>query len=216
MEAGSEGAMPVTIHEAWPRRRALHFLSLVGAVLASGRFAWAAEDANTTKGAAWLLGDKLSLAALLYNQGGNASAMVDDILAKAKTVADILGVEVKPFPAKATKSAEASADIIHYLIQGEGADIGIVLAKKYNQEHGVLFEVAVKSNLLILLYGPEDNIGQSIATVVKSRMEGIRMPPRLWQDVVRLVTTRRPQQAVKDAVFKMHKDIANFYIPGSG
>jgi hypothetical protein len=47
-------------------------------------------------------------------------------------------------------------------------------------------------------------------------LESIRLPATPWTDVVTLVTNKRPQDEVKDAVFKMHKDVANFFIPGSG
>jgi hypothetical protein len=198
------------------RRRVLRALALAGIGLPfMGAAARAAESANTTKGGAWLLGDNLSLAALLYNQGA-APENVSRLLAKAKTLADIFGVEIKPFPAKAAKASEATAAIIHYLIKGDGALIGAALAKKYDDEHGVLFEVAVKSNLLILLYGPGDDLGQSIAGVIKTRLETIHLPPRLWNGVVTAVADKRPTGEVKDAIFKMHKDVANFYIPGSG
>jgi hypothetical protein len=198
-----------------PRRRVLHLLALATLCLPSfGSATRAAESSNTTKGGAWLLGDNLSLAALLYNQGA-AAATVNQALSKAKTLADIFGIEIKPFPAKSANSAAASADVIHYLIQGDGALIGPALTKKYDAEHGTLFEVAVKSNLLILLYAPGDGTGQSIATVIKTRLGSIHLPAALWTDVVTLVNNKRPQGEVKDAVFKMHKDIANFYIPGS-
>jgi hypothetical protein len=160
-------------------------------------------------------GDNLSLAALLYNQGA-AAATVNQVLSKAKAIADILGMEIKPFPAKSGTAAAASADVIHYLIEGDGALIGPALTRKYDAEHGTLFEVAVKSNLLILLYAPGERTAQSIATVIKTRLESIRLPATLWTDVVTLVNNKRPQGEVKDAVFKMHKDIANYFIPGSG
>jgi hypothetical protein len=202
--------------DAPSRRRVLRALALAGICLPfAGAAAGAAEGTNTTKGGAWLLGDNLSLAALLYNQGA-APENVTRLLGKAKTLADIFGVQIKPFPAKAAKASEATADLIHYLIKGDGASIGVALAKKYDDEHGILFEVAVKSNLLILLYGPGDDIGQSIAGVIKTRLESIHLPPGLWNEVVAAVADKRPTGDVKDAIFKMHKDIANFYIPGSG
>ena len=157
----------------------------------------------------------MTLAALLYNQGA-AAETVNQVLTKAKTIANIFGVQIKPFPAKSSSSAEATADIIHYLIQGDGALIGAALAQRYDDEHGTLFEVAVKSNLLILLYAPGDSLGQSIASLIKTRLESIRLPPELWTGRVTLVDNKRPPDEVKDAVFKMHKDIANFFIPGSG
>jgi hypothetical protein len=200
----------------WPRRNTLELFAFagIGLPLASGA-ARADEGNDTTKGGAWLLGDNLSLAALLYNQGAK-DEMVDRFMSKAKKIADIFGVEIKPFPAKASTSAAASADIIHYLIAGDGAQVGVALAQKYDQEHGILFEVAVKSNLLILLYGPGDSLGKSIAQVIQSRLTSIHLPDRLWNGVVTLVNNGASQDDVKDAVFKMHKDIADFYIPGSG
>lgn len=199
-----------------PRRGVLRLMALAGFCLPfASRAARADQGDNTTKGGAWLLGGDLSLAALLYNQGAKQEN-VDFFLAKAKKIADIFGVEIKPFPAKAATSAEASADMIHYLIEGDGALIGVALGRKYDKEHGILFEVAVKSNLLILLYGPGDNLGQSIARLIKSRLESIRLPARLWSGVVTLVDNKGSADEVKDAVFKMHKDIANFFIPGSG
>lgn len=201
--------------DVWPRRRMLRLLALMSFCLPFASPATrAAEGDNTTKGGAWLLGDNLSLAALLYNQGA-AAENVERFLSKAKTIADIFRVEIKPFPAKSANSAEASADLIHYLIQGDGALIGAALARKYDDKHGTLFEVAVKSNLLILLYSPGDSLGQSIASLIKTRLESIRLPARLWTGVVTLVDKKRPSDEVKDAVFKMHKDIANFFIPGS-
>lgn len=202
--------------EFWRRRSALQLFALAALGLPfAGAAARADEGNNTTKGGAWLLGDNLSLAALLYNQGA-ADDMIDRFMSKAKKIADIFGVEIKPFPAKAATSAEASADIIHYLIAGDGAQVGVALAQKYGQEHGVLYEVAVKSNLLILLYGPGDSLGKSIAEVIKSRLGSINLPDRLWSNVVTLVNKGASQDEVKEAVFKMHKDIADFYIPGSG
>jgi hypothetical protein len=199
-----------------PRRHILRILLLAGFCLPlSGLATRAAESSNATKGGAWLLGDNLSLAALLYNQGA-AAATVNQVLSKAKAIADILGMEIKPFPAKSGTAAAASADVIHYLIEGDGALIGPALTRKYDAEHGTLFEVAVKSNLLILLYAPGERTAQAIATVIKTRLESIRLPATLWTDVVTLVDNKRPQGEVKDAVFKMHKDIANYFIPGSG
>ena len=208
----------VTSHRSdlWQRRSALRLFASVAIFLALLSAAARAEVGNnTTKGAAWLLGDNLSLAALLYNQGASGE-MVDRFLSKAKKIADIIGLEIKPFPAKAASSSEATADIIHYLIKGDGAQIGASLADKLDDEHGILFEVAVKSNLLILLYGPGDDLGRSIGEVIKSRLESIHLPERLWSGVVTLINKSASAEDVKQAVFKMHKDIADFYIPGSG
>src|SRR5580658_1792565 len=92
--------------ELWRRRNALQLFAFAGICLPfASHSARATEGDNTTKGGAWLLGDNLSLAALLYNQGV-ADEMVDRFLSKAKKIADIFSIEIKPFPAKAADSAE--------------------------------------------------------------------------------------------------------------
>lgn len=198
------------------RRRVLQILAMSAVALpAAAGAALAAEGSKTTQGGAWLLGDNLSIAALLYNQNASKDA-VDRFLSKAKKIADIFGLTIKPFPAKAATSAASSADMIHYLIAGDGAALGSALSKKYDDAHGVLFEVSVKSNLLILLYAPGDSLGRSIADVIKSRLTAIHLPQKLWSNVVTLVHDKGTADAVKQAVFKMHKDVADYFIPGSG
>jgi hypothetical protein len=202
--------------DQWQRRNVLKLLAVAGCAVPVAATAVSAEEASkTTEGGAWLLGDNLSLAALLYNQGAPQDT-VDRFLAKAKKIADIFGLTIKPFPARAGSSSASSADMIHYLIAGDGAALGAALARKYNDAHGALFEVAVKSNLLILLYAPGDSLGRSIADVIKSRLASIHLPENLWGNVVTLVTNKGTVDAVKQAVFKMHKDVADYFIPGSG
>ncbi len=198
------------------RRHALQLFAAASLSLPlSSVVARALEGDNTTKGGAWLLGDNLSLAALLYNQSA-PDDMTQRFLAKAKKIADIFEIEIKPFPVKSSDKAEGSANIIHYLIAGDGAQVGVELAQKFDDEHGMLFEVAVKSNLLILLYEPGDDLGKSIAKVIQSRLSSTDLPKGLWQPVVDLVNKGGTADDVKEAVFKMHKDIADHYIPGSG
>jgi hypothetical protein len=199
-----------------PRRSVLRLLALAGLCLAGAvRGAHAESGDNTTKDASWLLGDNLSLAALLYNQGADQST-IDHFMSRANELAQDLGVIIKPFPARTADSASSTAELIHYLIAGDGALAGVALAKKFDDAHGYLFEVAVKSNLLILLYAPGDSLGQSVADVVKTRMSSVGVPENLWSDVVAQVNDKRSADDVKAAVFKMHKDVANYFIPGSG
>lgn len=174
--------------------------------------ALAPQDANVMKAVAWLLGTNLALAGLLYNQNVSG-ALLDDTLGKARKMAEIAGVTVPPFPRKQSTSAASSADLVHYLIAGDGAKLGSALAGKYGEEHSILFEVGVKSTLLILLYGPGDKNGMAIAEVVTNRLDKIKLPRHLWTGLVTLVKNRRSQDEVKSAVFKLHKDVANYFVP---
>jgi hypothetical protein len=205
--------------QLWPRRHAVVLLAFIGICLLSvGTAARAQSDAQAkamTEGGAWILGDNLSLAALLYSQDA-PDQMVSDLMTRAKKIADIFGVEIKPFPAKASTKVQSGVEIVNYLIDGDGAQVGVALAQKLGEEHGILYEVSVKSNLLILLYGPGESLGKSIAEVIRSRLQSINVPENLWIGLVTLVDNKASADDVKKGVFKMHKDIADYFIPGSG
>ena len=186
------------------------------------RFAWAlaaavllvlgiasvhAQESAVAKAAAWKIGDQLSLAGLLYAQGGedtNVKELIDSI----KPFTDAMKIEIKPFPPRAATPVETYAAVIEYLIKGAGADIGRKIAEQFGKNAGLLFEISVKSNLLILLYEPGDD--QGIGGVIQSRANEVGLPNNLWLDVVNAVNSKAPKEEVKNAVFKMHDDVAAY------
>jgi hypothetical protein len=165
----------------------------------------AVED--LAKAAAWRLGDQLSLAAFLYAQG-NQEEKVEELLASIKPVAEAMELEIKPFPPRSADSAQTYADVIHYLIDGDGADLGREISGKFGHAAGSLFEVSVKSNLLILLYQPGED--QGIGGVIQARMSEIGMPENLWIGLVNAINNKASEGDVKEAVFKMHDDVATY------
>ena len=173
----------------------------------------AAEAGAVTRAASFIMGDNLSLAGLLYARGAKQET-ADALLAKCNSLAKELGVSVKPLPARGKTDVATTADVIHYLIKGEGWTIGTSLAKRYDKDHGLLFEVAVKSNLLLLLYQPGDDSG--IGDVVRSRCEELKLPQPLWIPVVEGVKAKKPYDQVREAVLKMHKDITEHLIKLAG
>jgi hypothetical protein len=205
---------PMNNFNSFSRRRFIKLLTLGTISLPLiGHPARAAELSNLTKAATWRLGDDLSLAAMLYGQDKDPDT--NQLFSKAKKLADALGVDIKPFPAKSSKSSSTLAEMIHYLIKGDGALIGVALGRKYDDEHEILYEVSVKSNLLLLLYAPGDGTANTIGDLVKSRSEKIGLPSRLWVGVVTAINNGRPVDEVRDAVFKMHEDVANYLEQGT-
>jgi hypothetical protein len=117
-------------------------------------------------------------------------------------------IEIKPFPPRAATATETYADIIHYLIKGDGAKTGQQLAEKFGIAAGSLYEVSIKSNLLLLLYEPGDD--QGIGGVIQSRMSEVGLPETLWIGVVNAINNNAAQGELKDAVFKMHDEVAAY------
>ena len=166
-----------------------------------------AEESAVAKAAAWKIGDQLSLAGLLYAQGGEEQN-VKELLDSIKPLTDAMKIEVKPFPPRGGTPVETYAAVIEYLIKGDGAEIGRKIAEQFGKTTGLLFEVSVKSNLLILLYEPGDD--QGIGGVIQARCYEIGLPNNLWLDVVNAVNGKASKDEVKNAVFKMHDDVATY------
>ena len=189
-------------------RRGILTLAITGALLlAFGAGEAGATPEDLAKAAAWRLGDQLSLAGLLYAQG-NQEDKVAELLSGIKPLAEAMQVEIKPFPPRSADSSQTYADVIHYLIAGDGAALGSEIGQKFGTPAGTLFEVSVKSNLLILLYQPGED--QGIGGVIQARMSEIGLPENLWMGVVTAVNNKAPEADVKDAVFKMHDDVAAY------
>jgi hypothetical protein len=188
-------------------RRGLYAWILGATLLLFGAsVAWAQESA-VAKAAAWRIGDHLSLAGLLYAQGGEQKN-VDELISSVKPLTEAMQIEIKPFPPRGASAVETYADVIQYLIKGDGAEIGREIEKGFGKQAGTLFEIAVKSNLMILLYEPGDD--QGMAEVIKSRCTEIGLPNNLWLDLVNAVNSEASKEEVKDAVFRMHDNVAAY------
>ncbi len=91
------------------------------------------EESAVAKAAAWKIGDQLSLAGLLYAQGGEEEN-VKELLDSIKPLTDAMKIEIKPFPPRGETPVETYAAVIEYLIKGDGAEIGRKIARAIRQE----------------------------------------------------------------------------------
>ena len=112
-----------------------------------------AEPAKPIGAAAWRLGDRLSLAAFLLARGGQDDA-VERLLSSIKPIAEAMGIKIATFPPRAATSVDTYGEVIVYLVEGAGAETGRALAANFGKDAGLLYDVAIKSNLLLLLYEP--------------------------------------------------------------
>jgi hypothetical protein len=169
----------------------------------------AQEEKSVTKAASWLLGSKLSLGLLLKSRGGEE--LGNKMLTQAETFAQMLGLQITPFAPTGKTDSEILAETTHYLIKGDGAQLGAALSSKFDESHGILFEIAIKSNLAILLYIPGDDFG--LAGIIQDRCTRINLPEELWTPVVNAMQQKQDQDTVKSLIFKMHDDVARYLAP---
>jgi hypothetical protein len=160
----------------------------------------------STRARVWELGGKLSLAAVAA-----ANAMpkptVDKVFESARELGASLGVDVPPLPERKLDRAEAQADALGYLLRDAGSPIAGRLGSTYGADHAALFEIAVKTNLLLMFYGPGENESKTIADLVRKRAVDARLPEALWRDLPAKIDARASYDVVKAAVQKLHGDV---------
>lgn len=171
----------------------------------------------SSRRAAWLLGSRLALAALAHDRGV-AQDKVPIWFADAQTAAKLLGTSFGELPEPASAGDEkvpASRQVVNYLLVN-GQRIGHDLAKQHGVEDASLFEVALKSNILLLLYTPSGTAGESIAAAIAQAAPRAKLPAELWQPLVETLGKKAPQTDVRAAVRKMHTDVDLYLASAAG
>ena len=166
----------------------------------------AAAQANTdsTMSQAWVLGSKLSLAAALHSQGGDG-ALVSRQFNAASGAAVPFGVKLPSLPARTGDRVKDSAAALSYLLNTTGSPIGNILAKSHGPEHAAIFEVALKSNMLLILYGPGESTANTIANVIRSRAGNAKFLNAMTARLLQRIDAKASFQEVKTELFDLHE-----------
>jgi hypothetical protein len=167
------------------------------------------SPALNSRRAAWLLGSWLSLAALA-NDRGVATQNVPVWFEFTQKAATFLGTSVADLPEPSSPSENSpSKQVVNYLLVN-GQRIGRELAKAHGAEESALFEVALKSNILLVLYTPGASAGNSIALAITEAAPKTSLPSEMWQPVVDAIQKKAPPAGVRAAVQKLHTDADKF------
>jgi hypothetical protein len=157
--------------------------------------------------AVWTLGSRLSLAALAHDRHMAANS-IPTWLDEAHSACKVLGTTLPelPEPAAAGDTALASRQVIEYLLT-QGQRIGRELAKRYGPEQAALFEVALKSNILLLLYSPGSDATNSISAALSHAAPQAKLPEILWSPLADRINKKASLEEVRAAVRQMHTDV---------
>lgn len=158
----------------------------------------------------------MSLAALAHDRGV-AKDKVPAWFAQAQSAAKQLGVTVAelPTPAPPSDTNPASKQVMNYLLV-DGQRIGRELTQRSGVETAALFEVAIKSNVLLLLYAPGSAEGATIADAVSDAAPRAKLPGDLWKPLVDALDRQLPASDVRLAVQKMHTDVGEYLKGAAG
>jgi hypothetical protein len=174
----------------------------------------AAPPPLTSRRAAWLLGSRLSLAALAHDRNV-APAETTGWFKEAGDMARMLGTSVTDLPTRpaSASASSASREVLTYLLD-EGKRGGDDLRKNYGVDHAALFEVALKSNLLLVLNEPGSSAVEHISTSVERAAPLARLPEELWRPLLDTLSSGRPAVEVRAAVRKMHAGVDDYLASG--
>lgn len=178
-------------------------------IAAAVESALSAPSPNTRR-TAWLLGSNLSLAALA-NDRAAAVEKVAHWLADSRSQAESLGTSVAELPERTADggSPTASRQVLNYLFL-QGQRIGRDLAKAHGPDHAALFEVAVKSNILLTLYQPGAPAADALSAAIAQAAPRAQLPADLWQPLLDALTAKAPPADVRQAVQRFHADVDQY------
>ena len=140
-----------------------------------------------------------------------ATNSVPTWLDEAHSACKVLGTTVPelPEPAAVGDTSLASRQVIDYLL-AQGQRIGRELAKQYGPEQAALFEVALKSNILLLLYSPGSDATNSITAAITRAAPQAKLPDVLWSPLVDRMNKKASLEDVRTAVRQMHSDVDGY------
>lgn len=160
-----------------------------------------------SKAIAWNLANNLGMAAILYDLKGAATS---DSLSKAQILAQEVGTSVPAFPSKSGAKIKDTAAILSWLLNDVFKNVGSAVKTKYGAEEAALFEISLKSNILLLIYGPGEKEGATIAKVIRNNAKTANLPETLWMPLVDKVESGASFDEVKEAVLDMQKDVSQY------
>ncbi len=203
-------ASPPTPSDAAPVQVATDASQQVASLPDTAATAAAPASVMSTKRAAWLLGSRLSLAALA-NDRGVAAKSVPEWFADAQQSAKILKTTVPalPSPSALGDTEPISKQVMDYLLVN-GQRIGHDLTKQYGAAEASLFEIALKSNLLLLIYRPGTLTVDSISAAIQESAARAKLPEKLWMPLIDALNSQAPPKEVQADVRKLHGDVDQF------
>ena len=188
------------------------------------------RESHTAK-AAWQLGSRWSLGAAIYAKGLPAERY-QPILEQAASAARRLHVEWTPLP-DATPQQDPVVTVVAFLLDDQGPKLAGVLEKQYDASHAALLELAIRSNLLLLVYSPrnlshthrppatkgpaKEALGRGLLDQEQFQAWVDRLaelaghsdlPAATWGPLLDALRNQAPYAEVKRAVFKLHQQAA--------
>lgn len=166
------------------------------------------EALNTMRRAAtWRFSRSLSMLAILRAEKA-PKKILDSMQRDVDKLGKALRLKVPEMPKLTGDRIKDLAHALGYLLRTAGPSIGRKL-RSYGTEHPAIFELAVKSSILAVLYigKPNDKIVAAAREAVKVSGKRTGIPSRLWNPMVSASEKTMAQKEFKRRVFSAQSAI---------
>ena len=157
----------------------------------------------------FLLGANLGLSLALYNanpEAGATTKMVD----RTRLLALKIGKTLPRYPELSGSRAANQNDLLRFGIKTVGSPYAQALRDQYEAKHVLLFEMGLKSNLLLLVYQPGQSAVKSIATSISAAAQENDIPEEIWGDLVKAIDAGLPFAKIKTLVMSLNSEMQNY------
>lgn len=162
----------------------------------------AAVTVTNTRRLAWLLGSKMSWSAMSHLISPQPLA-ADDW--ETQALAELLGVDNPPESQSASRGATPARAIGRVL--SDSRRLAAQLSSRHGDDHAALVEVAVKTNVLLVVYEQNPALAGPIAGAVSKAAERAGLPNPLWDPMAELLEGEPTAESLRDEVFRLHSGI---------
>lgn len=147
----------------------------------------------------WLAGEKVSFAVLGRLYGADAAA-VDRLFKEARGRAAVFNVQLPSLPDVYSKKPSDMARALHYLMNEVGGQVSDDIRSRLGERYAAMFELAVKSSIALVMYGPETGEGDltpALVSAIERTATTARLPPDTWRPLLQKMNARRPYPEIK-------------------
>jgi hypothetical protein len=163
---------------------------------------------TSREGQMYLLGQKLSQSAMV--NGRAAPDLTERTFTAASTVARItLKETLAPLPEATGDGAKDGAAGMHYLLNGQGKDLGQKISTEFGETSAATYELAVKINMLPMLYidDPKDTMADTMAEVFGRLSKKAKLPDSAMGPMIAKLKARAPMKEVTDLALDLNESL---------
>ncbi|GEM_PF-5610250 len=169
------------------------------------------EACRTQDRAVWAYGWNFALLTALQCTGKASEEVMNKQIQAVRQLERGLGVVTPDLFSRAGNKVQRTVAAVLYFSKGPGYRLSREISKKLGYRSGALFEFAIKSGLLMVLYSEKGDLSnQSLLKALERSSLVAGIPDRLVDPLRKGIQSRLPYKEVKNRVFSQAAKIKTF------